>query len=132
VLILRAVAVWAVLLVAAVANGALREGLIVPRLGAQAGHVISTVILCAAIAIVALLSIRWIAPHTRLGALWIGGVWLLLTLGFEFMAGHYLFGKAWGELLADYDLPGGRVWILVPVAALLAPAWALGRRQAGR
>lgn len=130
--ILRAAAVWAVLLVAAVANGALREALIVPRLGAQAGHVISTVILCAAIAIIALLSIRWIAPRTRRGALWIGGVWLLLTLGFEFVAGHHVFGKTWEELLADYDLLGGRVWIFVPVATLLAPAWALGRRRAGR
>jgi hypothetical protein len=120
----RAVAIWAGLLVIAVANGALRDVLIVPRLGPQAGHVISTLVLSAVIVVVAFVSIRWIAPPDRAGALRVGGLWVVLTLAFELLAGHWLFGKSWSDLFADYDLAAGRVWILVLVATLLAPAWA--------
>jgi hypothetical protein len=123
----RAVAIWAGLLVIAVANGALRDVLIVPRLGPQAGHVISTLVLSAVIVVVAFVSIRWIAPPDRAGALRVGGLWMVLTLAFELLAGHWLFGKSWSDLFADYDLAAGRVWILVLVATLLAPAWAFAK-----
>jgi len=53
-------------------------------------------------------------------------VWLLLTLAFEFGFGHYVFGKPWSVLLADYRLDQGRIWTLVPVITLLAP-WLAGR-----
>jgi hypothetical protein len=123
----RAVAIWAGLLVIAVANGALRDVLIVPRLGPQAGHVISTLVLSAVIVAVAFVSIRWIAPPDRAGALRVGGLWVALTLAFELLAGHWLFGKSWSDLFADYNLAAGRVWILVLVATLLAPGWAFAR-----
>jgi hypothetical protein len=130
--VFRIVVVWMLLLVVAVANGAAREFLLVPRLGAQTGHVVSTVILCAAILAVALLTIRWIAPRGRRGALWIGGIWLALTLGFEFLAGHYVFGNSWEKLFTDYNLLRGRVWILVLIATLFAPAWAYGWKRSAR
>jgi hypothetical protein len=129
---LRCFAVWMLLLVVAVANGAAREFLLVPRLGAQTGHVVSTLVLCAAILVVALLTIRWIAPRGRRGALWVGGAWLALTLGFEFLAGHYLFGNSWEKLLADYNLLRGRVWILVLIATLFAPACAYGWKRSAK
>jgi hypothetical protein len=51
-----------------------------------------------------------------------------LTLGFEFLIGHYVMHKPWAELLADYDVSSGRIWIAVLVTTLLAPLWAAGRR----
>ena len=131
-MLLRAIAVWGLLLIVAVANGAAREYLINPRLGAQTGHVVSTVILCAAILVVALLSIRWIAPRGRKGAMLVGATWLALTLAFEFLAGHYLFGSSWDKILADYNLLRGRVWVLVLLVTLFAPAWAFGWKRAAR
>jgi hypothetical protein len=128
-MIFRAATVWALLLVVAVANGALRELLITTRLGPHAAHVISTLILSAAIVAVAFVSIRWIAPRDGAAALRVGGLWVGLTLAFEFLAGHWFFGKPWEVLLADYNLAAGRVWILVLVATLLAPAWAFSRMQ---
>ena len=89
-------------------------------------------VLCAAIFIVALLFTRWIAPKSRGGALLIGSVWLALTLAFEFLAGHYLFGSSWERLLADYNLLRGRVWVLVLAATLFAPVWAFGWSRASR
>ena len=45
----------------------------------------------------------------------------MLTLAFEFLAGHFLFRNTWERLLADYNLAQGRVWILVLVTTLVTP-----------
>jgi hypothetical protein len=55
-------------------------------------------------------------------------LWVALTLAFEFGVGHYIFGKPWPELLADYDLSRGRIWIAALVVTLLAPWWTARRR----
>lgn len=121
---LRASVIWLGILVLAIGNGALRELLISPRTGPQIGHVLSTVLLCVFIAAVAWFTIPWIAPGTTSRALATGGWWLVLTLGFEFLAGHYLFGDSWDKLLADYNIARGRIWLLVPLVTLVAPLWA--------
>ena len=36
---------------------------------------------------------------------------------------HHAFGPPWSKHLADYDLTRGRVWLLVLVVTLVAPAW---------
>ena len=128
-MLLRALAIWFVLLGAAVVNGGIREAWIVPRLGIFAGHVVSTLLLCAFILTISWFLIDWVSPDRMAVALAIGAFWLALTVAFEFGAGHYLFGTTWEALLADYDVSRGRVWPLVLVATLLAPllaAWGRG------
>ncbi|MBN2719690.1 MAG: hypothetical protein JXR72_01165 [Proteobacteria bacterium] len=117
----RSVIVWIGLSTLAVANGVFREAVIAPRLGAQGGHVLSTLILCFAIFAVTWFTLPWIEPRRGREALLVGALWLALTLAFEFLAGHYLFGHPWEKLLADYDIARGRVWPLVLVTTLLAP-----------
>jgi hypothetical protein len=117
----RSLVVWLGLVVLAVVNGAIREALIAPRLGERAAHVASTITLCAAIVVVTWLVINWIAPATTAAAWVVGSTWLVLTLAFELLAGHYLFGASWQRLLGDYDVLSGRVWILVPLTTWLAP-----------
>jgi hypothetical protein len=50
----------------------------------------------------------------------VGLYWLLLTVAFEFLGGHYLFGKSWENLPADYNLMRGRVWVAVLVATAVS------------
>ena len=45
----------------------------------------------------------------------------MLTLAFEFLAGHYLFGNSWERLLADYDVARGRIWPLVLIVTFVTP-----------
>jgi hypothetical protein len=130
-MLFKAFIIWILLLILAVLNGAIRDLFISPRLGEQAGHVISTVILCATIFLVAWLSIRWIGADSGRNALLVGIQWVLLTIAFEFLAGHYLFGHTWERLLADYNLFGGRVWVFVLAANLLAPLWAFWQKAPG-
>jgi hypothetical protein len=125
----RALAIWLLLLILALLNGAIREALVTPRFGEQGGHIISTAILCAAIIIVAWFSISWIGPKNGREALVVGIVWVALTIAFEFLAGHYAFGNSWERLIADYNVFRGRIWILVLLANLVAPLWAFLQKQ---
>jgi hypothetical protein len=124
--LIRAVAVWCAIVPFAVANGAVRDLLIAPRVGVTAGHVTSTALLCLAILGWTSLTIGWIRPAGSRGAVRIGVGWLGLTVAFEFLAGHYVFGTPWARLFADYDVAQGRVWILVLVTTAAAP-WLAAR-----
>jgi hypothetical protein len=111
-------------MVLAIANGAFRAALLIPWMGEIWGRIVSTVMLCAIIATVAFWTVRWIGPRSNSDAWVVGGLWVVLVLAFEFGAGHYLFRQPWEQLLADYDVARGRVWILVPLITLVAPVWA--------
>jgi hypothetical protein len=117
----RSFVVWLGLLVLAIANAGLREALITPSMGASAGHVISTITLCVAILVLSWLTIRWIRPQSSREAWALGGLWFGLTVAFEFLAGHYLFGNPWSRLLEDYNVFRGRVWVFVLLTTALAP-----------
>lgn len=144
-MILRGVIAWIGIMVLAIANGGLRERILTPRLEARTAHQISTILLCLLILLVAWLLTPWMlgVPAHTIGAqppanchllvancfaadAWkIGGLWLALTLAFEFLAGHYLFGSSWQKLLADYHVLQGRIWVLVPILTLISPRLAL-------
>ncbi|CAN5892052.1 hypothetical protein BH24GEM1_BH24GEM1_13570 [soil metagenome] len=125
---LRALAVWFGILMLAVLNGGVRDTWLSPRLGDAVGRAISTLLLCGLIVLATWLTIRWIGPATRNEALRVGALWAALTLAFEFGVGHYGFRKPWPELLADYDLSRGRIWIAALVVTLFAPWWTARRR----
>jgi len=127
-MLLRAMLVWLLLCAVAIANGTVRQFLLVPHVGAYAGHVISSASLSLLILLATWAAIRWIGPSTAWHAWGIGAFWLALTVSFEFLAGHYLFRNPWSKLLADYDVRQGRVWVLVLIATTLAPRWAAGAR----
>ena len=128
-MILRALAVWLLLLILAVLNGGLRDTQLSPRLGDTVGRGISTLLLCGLIVLATWLTIGWIRPGGSREAVAVGALWVALTLAFEFGVGHYGFGKPWPELLADYDLSRGRIWITVLVVTLLAPWWTARSRE---
>ena len=65
------------------------------------------------------LTIDWIHPTVAGEALGIGALWLVLTLAFEFLVGHYLFHKPWAVLLEGYDVSRGRIW----PAVLVVVSW---------
>ena len=116
----RALIIWLALLVVAVANGGFREAVLIPRLGPHTGHIVSTVMLCVAILIVTHLAVAWVHPGSRGDTIAIGLAWLALTLAFEFGFGRAR-GKPWAELLADYDVLRGRIWVLVLITTAVAP-----------
>jgi hypothetical protein len=117
----RSLVIWVVMLIAASVNGAIREAVLVPVMGDVAGRAASTLLLSGLVLLLAYVSIEWIHPRSGREAWAVGGLWVALTLAFEFLAGHYLFGNPWSRLLEDYDVFRGRIWILVLITTAVAP-----------
>ncbi|MDK8462531.1 hypothetical protein [Marinobacter sp. SS13-12] len=117
---LKALVIWASILVLAVANGALRESVLIPGVGTPAALVVSGLLLSTLIIGVAYLSLPWL-QISRPVQLWAVGLgWLALTLVFEFSLGLWQ-GKSWPELLEAYTFKNGNIWPVVLAATALAP-----------
>jgi hypothetical protein len=127
-MVVRTVLVWFILLVIAVLNGGFREAVLAPQMGRGVAQAVSTVMLSVLILAVGWISVPWIGPQTIQDAWTIGIIWVVLTLAFEFLGGHFLFGKPWQELLADYNLFAGRIWVMVLIVTLMTPVIAFTKR----
>ncbi len=113
--------VWVLMAVVAVLNGAVREVVLIPRVGEYPGHVLSTVALVVVILVVTGMYFRTTSiEYTRVELLLVGVLWTLLTVGFEFVVG-YAEGTPVAVTVAQYDVLAGQVWIAVPLTLLLAP-----------
>ena len=128
-MIIRTLLIWSGLLAVAIGNGAFRESVLLPKLGLGLARAVSTVMLSTLIAGLGWASTPWIGPATLQDAWIIGVLWVTLTLAFEFLGGHFLFGKPWRELLADYNLLAGRTWVMVLIVTLMTPAIAFTVRR---
>jgi len=127
-MVIRTVLIWFVLLIIAILNGGFREGALVGKMGRGLAQAVSTVMLSVLILALGWISVPWIGPQTLQEAWTIGVIWVLLTLAFEFLGGHFLFGMPWQELLADYNLFAGRIWLMVLIVTLMTPVIAFTRR----
>ena len=128
--VLRALLVWVLLLLLAIANGVLREAVLIPRLGTVAGQAFSGVLLSVLVLAVAYLALPWLRARGA-GQLWgVGLGWLALTLVFEFSFG-LLRGRTLAELLAAYRFEGGNLWPVVLAVTALAP-WLAARLRGWR
>ncbi len=117
----RYAAGWFLLMVLAIMNGAFREAFMTPSLGYERAHQVSTVTLIILIAVLVFILTRfWRLGSTR-DAWVVGFLWLAMTLVFEFGFGHFVQGIAWSELLKEYNIFAGRLWVLVPAWVTVAP-----------
>ncbi len=125
-ILLSALGMWFIFVIAAILNGTFRVSFITPRVGEYAGHVISTFTFICVILAATYLFLGYLdAELSRNDLLLIGALWLVLTVAFEFLFGHYVMGHSWEKLLADYNIFKGRVWVLVLITTFLAP-WLVG------
>jgi hypothetical protein len=127
----KALAMWLLLLVVMMLNGALRVLLLQPRFGEEAARQLATL---SGIVLVLALSRPFVVWAGRPGSrtlLGVGLAWVALTLAFEFGFG-WAAGRSLAEMLADYALWRGRLWPLFLVATLLGPMlWGRSARGAG-
>ncbi len=112
---------WFVMLLVSVANGALRQFTFGKYFGETSAHLISTVIGIFLLGIVIWAYVRRYPPDSGRQALLIGLLWMALTVAFEFLFFHYVGGRSWSELLANYNLFEGRVWVAVLAWVAIAP-----------
>ncbi|MGQ0696687.1 MAG: hypothetical protein ACT4PZ_00455 [Panacagrimonas sp.] len=122
----KTVALWFVLVVLAIANGTLREKMLIPAMGPSAAMLISGITLSVAIFLVSWFTLPWYGPLPSSQYWLIGLLWLLMTVLFEFGFGHFIAHKSWAELLDAYNVSKGNLWTLVLVTTFISP-WLAAR-----
>ena len=112
---------WIGLVILAILNAAVRQkgyGKYITELSA---HQVSTFIFVILIGVYTYLITGVFALQSSRQALIVGGIWLIMTITFEFIFGHYIMGHSWSKLFHDYNLIQGRVWVFVLIWTFLAP-----------
>lgn len=112
---------WFLVLLAMVANGTFRELVIEKWVSAAAAGVISALLGITFIQLITRPFLRRLGPASIAQCAAIAGVWLAMTIAFEFLFGHYVDRASWQELLADYNLFAGRLWPIVLASIAAAP-----------
>ena len=122
---------WVPMVIIAVANGALRVTTFARVLPETRAHQLSTATGVLLIGAYIWVVIRLWPPSTPRHALAIGGLWVVLTVAFEFVFGRLVMGNPWPRLLHDYDLLAGRLWVVFLAWLAVAP-WLFRRLQVTR
>ena len=103
----RAVLVWMVMMLAETAHGALREIFIAPAIGGLRARQLGVFVGSLLIFVIAWFMAGWLNAKTRREQLMVGGVWVTLTVVFEFVLGRAT-SASWNRILSDYNpLHGG-------------------------
>jgi hypothetical protein len=102
-------------------NGTLRELTYKKFVGDLPAHQISTATGIILFGIVFYFIFNKWKIESLKNTIWIGVIWLVLTILFEFGFGHYVMGNSWEKLFHDYNLTEGRVWSLFLIWTLVAP-----------
>ncbi|WP_071516530.1 hypothetical protein [Geitlerinema sp. PCC 9228] len=112
---------WFPMIAIAIANAGVRETWYGKHVKELTAHQISTIsgILLFSLYIGTL--VYFVPPVSIPQAIAIGGMWLVMTVAFEFLFGRYVAKHSWEKLLADYNILKGRLWLLVLVVIATAP-----------
>lgn len=112
---------WFPMFIIAIANGLFREKFLASRFSELQAHQLSTASMIVLFGIYVWILFRIWPPMNISQTLYIGLAWLLFTVIFEFLFGHYVAGHPWEKLLHDYNILAGRVWLLVLIWISVAP-----------
>jgi hypothetical protein len=104
----------------AIINGALRDLWYKNFTGELAAYQVSTVTLILFFSLFIGFAFQKYPPSSSKQALLVGVIWVGMTLAFEFGFGRWR-GNSWEQLLQDYNVFEGRLWLLVPLWVMIAP-----------
>lgn len=101
-------------------NGAARDLGYATYLSELGARQLSTITLLILLGMYVFFILKKYPPSSGAYALFLGVFWMLLTLGFEFGFGLYR-GNTLSNLLNDYNMMQGHIWVLIPIWLMLAP-----------
>lgn len=119
---------WLPMIVIAFANATLRELVFIKQFSEFRAHQLSTITLIIFCSIYVWFVFSLLSIQNSKQALFIGFVWMLLTVAFEFSLGR-LTNKSWEYLFRDYNLFAGRICLLFLICLLLLPCVFYALRQ---
>lgn len=65
--------------------------------------------------------IPWLKLKSTGEAFQVGIFWLIITIIFEFIFGHFVMGHPWRVLFHDYNFLEGRLWVVVLIWITISP-----------
>jgi hypothetical protein len=118
---LKAALIWLCIACLAILNGLIRDFLFAPLFGTAFALPLSGISLAVIVFAVTYLFIGFIGATSKKACFLVGTQWILMTLAFELLFGHFLAGKSWGELLQVFNLFNGDLFLLVLLVSLFSP-----------
>ncbi|TQV89861.1 hypothetical protein FLL46_00530 [Aliikangiella coralliicola] len=117
---LKAFVIWLGILILAILNGVIREAILIPEIGKNAGFILSGILLSTCILLVTYFTLPWIGKRSVTTYIFIGIGWLCITLLFEFSFG-LAQGNSWLQLFEAYTFKDGNIWPIVMIVIAVAP-----------
>jgi len=105
----------------AILNGSIRQFVFSAYMNELAAHQLSVVTFLLLFGLYVWFVIPWLKLSNIKQAWLCGIIWLVLTIIFEFVFGHWVMGHSWEKLLHDYNLFAGRLWIIVLLWISISP-----------
>ena len=121
IVLIKSVGVWLVLLFFAIINGLFREKILTPLLGIQFSLPLSGIIFLLIMFLITLIFIPLFGKADVSIYFTIGSLWVLLTLGFEFVFGHFVAGKNWLEIIQVSNIKKGDLFLFVLIVSAISP-----------
>jgi len=125
---IRILLLWAAIIPMAIANGILRDAVLVRSFGQNRARTISGLSLSALILTWIVLTIPWVPLPSLMQYAGVGLLWLTLTVAFEFFFGRVVAKKSWQELLRAYRFENGDIWPVVLMVVTVSPVAAAALR----
>ena len=94
---------WFGMVVLAIMNGIIREKFYSQSMSELSAHQLSTLTAIILFGFYIYFFTRFFQLDSAKQAFTIGGIWLIMTISFEFVFGHYIAGHSWPRLLMDYN-----------------------------
>lgn len=120
-LVIRASLIWLLIAVLAIVNGIFRESLLVPLIGHSAALPVSGISLSSIIFIVTYFVFPMFGKRSFQTYFFIGLQWVLMTLIFELVFGHYIIGKPWPVIFEVFNVYQGNLFVIVLLTSLFSP-----------
>jgi len=124
--VIKASLTWLLIMLVAIANGIAREALLEPVFGPAIALPLSGILLAMIILLASWLLAPWFGRARASTWFAIGALWVVLTLLFEYLFGHFVAGMPWREISRVFDVASGNLFLLALLSAALSP-WLAAR-----
>ncbi|WP_250432483.1 hypothetical protein [Hanstruepera flava] len=112
---------WFPMVIVAIANGLFREKILTNYFKELQAHQVSTLSFILLMGVYVWGLFKLLQPISLTQTIYIGVLWLILTIVFEFLFGHFVAGHSWDRLLQDYNIFKGRLWLLALIWVTICP-----------
>ena len=129
--LIRAFAVWLLIVFVESVHGTLRQLFLAPMVGDLTARRIAFFVAVFLIFFITYLFIRFIDAPTVRSLFIVGLMWMILMTLFEFGLGHFAMNYSWERMLEDYDVSRGGLMVIGLLFMICAPWLAARLRPVG-